>query len=207
MSLKGLLLTFFDSFARRAFGSSYVREERVSFIIQGLPIKTSVGTGSYGKIRVHSYQLDCQVEIGRYTAISDITCILGGNLHRGLSIYPFKDSNEDHEKTKGIKIGSDCWIGYGACLMDGVRINDGAIIGAKSIITKDVEPYCIVAGNPARIIGYRFTKSEIEQLLSIRWWDLPESFIFQNQNLFYSNDVTKLVGEVERFNASRGHLN
>ncbi|WP_318011557.1 CatB-related O-acetyltransferase [Mesorhizobium sp. CO1-1-9] len=69
------------------------------------------------------------------------------------------------------EIGNDVWIGLRAVIMPGITIGDGAIIGAGSIVTKDVAPYAIVAGNPARLLRYRFTDDQIASLLAIRWWD------------------------------------
>lgn len=70
-------------------------------------------------------------------------------------------------------IGNDVWIGHGAVLLRHVRIGHGAVVGALSVVTKDVPPYAIVAGNPARIIRYRFTESQIVRLLKSEWWNLP----------------------------------
>lgn len=68
-------------------------------------------------------------------------------------------------------IGNDVWIGYGATVMNGVTIGDGAIIAARSVVTKDVQPYTIVGGNPAKVIRQRFSDKCIEKLLKIKWWD------------------------------------
>ena len=79
--------------------------------------------------------------------------------------------------TQPIHIGHDVWIGYGAIIMDGVTVGTGAIVGAAAVVTKDVPPYAIVAGVPARIIRYRFDENTIKRLLESRWWDFPEDFI------------------------------
>jgi lipopolysaccharide biosynthesis protein len=78
-----------------------------------------------------------------------------------------------------IIIGNDVWIGDGVFIKNGIKVGDGAIIGARSIVTKDVPPYAIVAGSPAKIIRYRFSDDVIEKLLDLRWWDLPDSIIKQ----------------------------
>ena len=70
-----------------------------------------------------------------------------------------------------VNIGNDVWIGYGATILSGVRIGDGAAVGARSVVTKDVEAYSIVAGNPARKVGSRFPDEVASRLLKIRWWD------------------------------------
>jgi len=70
-------------------------------------------------------------------------------------------------------VGNDVWIGFGATIMPGVKIGDGAIIATKSVVTKDVEPYAIVGGNPAKTIRKRFSEEKIKSLLEVKWWDWP----------------------------------
>ncbi len=86
------------------------------------------------------------------------------------------------------EIGSDVWIGMGAYIKAGVRIGNGAIIGMGSIVTKDVPPYAIVAGNPAKIIKYRFEEETIKDLIDISWWDRSEVEIIQNAKAFENAD-------------------
>ena len=90
-----------------------------------------------------------------------------------------------------VKIGSDVWIGDRVMIMDGTTIGDGAIIGAGSIVNKNVEPYEIVAGVPARHLRYRFTADKIKFLLSLKWWNRDESWIKDNANLFSDIDKFK----------------
>jgi acetyltransferase-like isoleucine patch superfamily enzyme len=82
-------------------------------------------------------------------------------------------------------IGNDVWIGANAVIMDDVTIGDGAIIGAGAIVTRDVPPYAIVAGNPAKLLRYRFEKNEIDFLLTYKWWDKDPSWIKDNYKRFH----------------------
>ena len=71
-------------------------------------------------------------------------------------------------------VGNDVWLGYQSLIMPGVTIGDGAIIGSRSVVTKDVEPYTIVAGAPAKVVRKRFDEETIAKLLEVKWWDLPD---------------------------------
>lgn len=81
-------------------------------------------------------------------------------------------------------IGSDVWIGANVTVRPGVRIGDGAIVGANSVVTGDIPPYAIYAGCPARLIRYRFTEEEIEKLLKMKWWEQDEQWIRDNIERF-----------------------
>nr|WP_298789312.1 CatB-related O-acetyltransferase [uncultured Allomuricauda sp.] len=89
-----------------------------------------------------------------------------------------------------IKIGNDVWIGRDAKIMDGVTVGDGSVIATGSIVTKDVPPYAIVGGVPAKVIKYRFDEETIEKLLKLKWWDFSEEKILQNKNFFNEKDIT-----------------
>lgn len=91
--------------------------------------------------------------------------------------YQFADEDDealfDWRRTHSVKIGHDVWIGHGAIIMKGVQIGTGAVVGAGAVVTKDVEPYTIVVGVPAKPIKRRFPKEVANQLLEIAWWDWP----------------------------------
>ena len=91
-------------------------------------------------------------------------------------LYNFQNS-EDENLDKPCKIGNDVWIGVNALIMEGLTIGDGAVIGAGAVVTKDVPPYAVVGGIPAKVIKYRFDEDVIKELLEIKWWDLPEDKI------------------------------
>lgn len=162
------------------------------------------------KVGKHTYFADGQpiikenlsnVIIGSYCSIADQVIFDGGFQHNlnNLSLFPFNkffpewSHLNSHPITKGdIIIGSDVWIGMRAIIMSGVKIGHGAVIGANSVVTKDVEPYSVVGGSPAKLIKYRFLPFQRQVLLKIRWWDWDENFIRSNIDILMSNDFDSL---------------
>ena len=94
-----------------------------------------------------------------------------------------------------VTVGNDVWIGARAIIMDGIKIGDGAIIGANSVVTKDVPPYAIVAGCPAKLIRYRFSEDVINKLLELCWWDYPKEFIVNNLPFDDVEECIKILSE------------
>lgn len=101
--------------------------------------------------------------------------------------YRYADSKSKYH----VVIGNDVWIGSYVRILEGITIGDGAIIAAGSVVTKDVPPYAIVGGVPAKIIKYRFTDDEINHLLKIKWWNKPHEWI--KQNAVYFNDILNFI--------------
>lgn len=143
-------------------------------------------------------------KIGKYCSLSWNLSIGGADhnykrvlmtpLHRIIPTKEERYSSFDDE----LIIGNDVWIGANSVVLRGVHIHDGAIIGAGSIVTHDVEPYSIVCGNPAKIIGYRFSKEIITKLLRLKIWDLPDSFFLKIDKGFFENDLTiDLLNQLE----------
>ena len=144
--------------------------------------------------------------IGKFCMIaSDVTFIMNGanHLSEAITTYPFaifgKDwANAMEGKEYPVKgdtiIGNDVWIGYGATIMPGVTVGDGTIIATNSVVTKDVEPYAIVGGNPAKEIRKRFSPSEIQDLLAIKWWDWPIEKITEHIQVLTGKDIEGLKG-------------
>ncbi|HUN60011.1 MAG TPA: CatB-related O-acetyltransferase [Candidatus Binataceae bacterium] len=93
-----------------------------------------------------------------------------------------RDCREEYADTA---IGNDVWIGLRAAIRDGITVGDGAIIASGAIVTKDVPPYAIVAGVPARIVRYRFPPETVEQLLEFKWWDRDENWLMENWRMFH----------------------
>lgn len=146
------------------------------------PAKVSVGNFTYGRLNVmDSYYDNEKLEIGHFCSIADeVRFFLGGNhfVDRPTT-YPvhglLSGQRGGDGYSKGpIRVGSDVWIGYGANIFSGVEIGQGAVIGAGSVVVKDVPPYAIVAGNRAEIIRYRFDGEMIAELLKIdySWFTL-----------------------------------
>jgi len=144
--------------------------------------------------------------IGRYCSIAaQVTIFVGGN-HRTdwVTTFPLRIVNElpgmhedGHPSSKGdVIIGHDVWIGYGATILSGVTIGTGAVIGACAVVTRDVPPYAIAAGNPATVVGRRFPEDIARRLLKIAWWHWPDDEVLANVDLLCSPDVEEFC---ERF--------
>lgn len=143
--------------------------------------------------------------IGKFCMIaSDVKFIMNGANHLtdSLSTYPFSIFGNGWEKAmegktypqKGnITIGNDVWIGYNATIMAGVSIGDGAIIATNSTVIKDVAPYSIVGGNPAKEIKKRFSDETIAKLLELQWWNWDIEKITANIQHLTGNNVEKLI--------------
>ena len=101
-----------------------------------------------------------------------------------------------HPTCKGdINVGNDVWIGAMSTIMSGITIGDGAIVGAGSTVTKDVPPFAIVAGNPGKIVKYRFTEEQIEKLLQISWWNWEENKIKENAMSMWSPNIDDFINK------------
>lgn len=109
------------------------------------------------------------------------------------------DGNDYYNRFKDkCSIGNDVWIGTNSTILRGVSIGDGAVIGANTVVTKDVEPYSIVVGNPGRRIKFRFEKHIIDRLLSIKWWNLADSIITDNCDLFSKAPNNEVLNQIEK---------
>lgn len=130
---------------------------------------------------IRPFQIDDGTRIGRYASIAETARVLTHNhplttkSTSGLFFNPFFGLVPESKAEHGtIEIGNDVWIGHNAVVLPAVRsIGDGAVIGAGAVVGRDVPPYAIVHGNPARVVGYRFSPERIAELLAERWWDRP----------------------------------
>lgn len=96
------------------------------------------------------------------------------------------------------EIGNDVWIGTNATILQGVKIGDGAVVGANSLVSKDVPPYAIVGGCPAKVIKYRFNSDIIKELLELKWWNLSPSFIKENFDLFKIENIEEFIKKIKQ---------
>lgn len=187
----------------------YRKENKHNFttIKNGCDIsKISVGNGTYGEIDIKTYGgQNSNLKIGNFCSIANDTVFLLGGEHdyNKISTYPFKSKffKEPESKNKGdIIISDDVWIGYGSTILSGVTIGQGAIIGAKSIVTKDVPPYAIWAGN--MVVKYRFEENVIKELLKIDFSEINPEFIKENIDILYENineeNVRDIIEKLKR---------
>ena len=127
------------------------------------------------------------VSIGDYVMIGPNTLITTVN-------YPISPKKRRRHlgQAKPVVIGNDVWIGFEAVILAGVTIGDGAIIGARAVVTKDVPPYTIVGGVPARPIRKRFSDEDIAALLALKWWDLPPAQLLERIKYIQSGNLAAL---------------
>ncbi|RQP21615.1 CatB-related O-acetyltransferase [Piscinibacter terrae] len=153
---------------------------------------------------------DCEVShanIGAFVSIANGVVIGGGRhpmewvgmspvFYEGRDSVKAKFSTHAREPSRPVTIGHDVWIGRSAIVLPGVEIGHGAVVGAGAVVTKSVPPYAIVAGNPARIIRFRFSESIIQRLLATQWWSMQDEALLKLGPHF--NDVEKFLEVVER---------
>ncbi len=157
---------------------------------------TNVSIGNFSYVSTNSKLQN--TDIGKYSCIGpEVVCGLGVHpSRRFISSHPIFystlcqsqitfASSSFFQEFKQTTIGNDVWIGARAIIADGVTIGDGAIVGAGAVVTKDVSPYAVVGGVPAKVIRYRFSPTDIEYLIRIKWWDKSLQWIRENYLLFH----------------------
>jgi acetyltransferase-like isoleucine patch superfamily enzyme len=172
-----------------------------------------IGDFTYGRPKVRFAGSGASLFVGRFTSFADrIEIFLGGN-HRPdwVTMYPFSALPQQWpeavhlpspEASRGdVRIGSDVWIGTGAMILSGLTIGDGAVIGARAVVTRDVPPYAVVAGNPARLIRMRFEEAQVAALLAARWWELDRAEVATLIPLLQSGRVEEFVQAAAKLRA------
>jgi len=193
----------------RAESSVALQERAQQHIADGTLV---MGNMSYYAPNVVKYAGDTgRVIIGNFASVAPDADFYVGGLHRTewVSQYGLRamlDLPGAHEDgfTHGrgdIVVGSDTWVTNGCTVMSGVTIGDGAVVGTKAVVAKDVRPYAIVVGNPAREIRRRFSDAHVDALLRIRWWDWPIETVKQHVELICSPDVDTFIA---RFDPAAG---
>lgn len=198
--IKGFIRNLFNrKISSLAFVSSKNDLDNTVCVYRGAKIKKSI-IGAYTYI---SNNTDVEnAELGKYCSIADHCRIgMGGHTLKHLSTCPiftekvngckesWIDSDVNPAQTKKTIIGNDVWVGSHALIMGGVNIGNGAVVGAGAVVVKDVPPYAVVGGVPARIIRYRFSDDVINRLQSIAWWDLPVSTLKEKIHLFQTDEI------------------
>lgn len=179
-------------------------------ISQGRAPGFSIGRHTYGDPEVLWLGEPNKITIGNFCSIAkDVELILGSNhYHNNVTTYPFGEDWPSLFDTFGkmlcyakgdIVIGSDVWIGKNTTILSGVTIGDGAVIGACTLVSKDVPPYAIVTGNPGRLCKYRFDENTIERLLKMAWWNWGDELIRSRQHLLTgASTVTDFLDAFEQ---------
>lgn len=180
----------------------YFRQRRSLRLNRKYP-QYEFGEGTYSSnLKVYSWHEGATLRIGSYCSLADgVQIYLGGEHNMDwVTTYPFSvlwkagRKIPGHPKTKGnVIIGSDVWIGRESMIMSGVAVGHGAVIGARSLVTGDVSPYAVVAGNPAREIRKRFDDETIRKLLNIKWWDWEKARIEKALPMLLSNRIDQFL--------------
>ncbi len=182
------------------------RPRRSPFLADRYP-QFRIGRGSYGDLNVVEFGEGTTLSVGNYSSFArGAQVMLGGN-HRidWVTTYPFNAIDRrfahftGHPQSKGdVTIGNDVWVAREAMILSGVTIGDGAVIGARAVVSRDVPPYTIVAGNPAVAIRPRFPEPIVERLRAIRWWDWPDERVAKAMPHLLSDRIEDFLEAAEK---------
>jgi len=167
------------------------------------------GRGTYGdlSVNIYGYGQDAHLTVGNYLSIAKGVQVFLGGEHRPDwgTTFPFNIfwkemlHHKGHPITKGdVTIGNDVWIATDAVIFSGVTIGDGAVIGARAVVTRDVAPYAVIAGNPAKSVRMRFEPEIVDRFLTLKWWDWPEDKLARALPDLLSTDVTTFLCKAEQ---------
>lgn len=169
-----------------------------------------IGDHTYGAPKILYGTANSPLKIGKYCSIGEgVKIYLGGNHNtKRVTTYPFgtfkkvwnlpKEINEI-ALTKGATIiGNDVWLADGATIMSGVNISDGAVVATNAVVTKDVPPYAVVAGNPARIVKSRFPDEIVAELLKTEWWNLDDKIVKDLIPHLLNENIEEFIAECKK---------
>ena len=174
--------------------------------------KYEIGDWTYGHPKVLDWGTGAALSIGRFCSIAGgVTIFVDGEHHtEWVSTFPFSDlvSDEKHNApwvaSRGdVIVGNDVWICEGAVILSGVRIGNGGVVGARSLVTKEVPPYAVVGGNPARILHFRFSVEQIAQLQEIAWREWPIERVREAIPLLCSSSIEEFISKYLPRDATR----
>ena len=180
---------------------AWIKEKKHPFYInQNRKYKhIAIGDYTFGKPSICGGE-NGQVTIGKFCSIAGGVSIYAGAEHRldWVSQYSFNKfpiaAQKEIIRSKGkVSIGNDVWIGDGAFILSGVTIGDGAVIAARAVVVKDVKPYEIVGGNPAKHIRFRFSADQIEKLLAIAWWNWDIAKVEESFPLLLDSNIDAFI--------------
>lgn len=189
---QGRLRQRYERMRERNYVSQFVNAPRVN-----------IGRHTYGDFVIPAFAgAEVTVEVGNFCSIAaNVTLLLGGGHNTAwVSTWPIREvfglpgQYEQHPMYRGTTvIGNDVWIGRDAVIFDGVTIGHGAVIGTRALVTKDVRPYAIVAGVPAKEIRRRFTDEQVDALLEIAWWDWPDEKVLAEADALNGADISEFL--------------
>jgi acetyltransferase-like isoleucine patch superfamily enzyme len=152
------------------------------------------GDFTWGNPQIMHWNQGTKLIVGKFCSIAPGTTILLGGQHHHEWLTTYSLLFEPCLFTKGnVVIGNDVWIGSGAKILSGVTIGDGCVVGANACVTKNMPPYSISGGAPAKIIKYRFSEEKIQELLRIKWWDWKVEDICRIKDTLFSSNIEELV--------------
>lgn len=222
--MKRFIINPVTTFIKRFFVGLYLEIRHFKKHLRLGSMSYAARTRFGNRVTLYNNSVLLDVEIGDYTFVANDTliartkigkfCSIGSNVRCGLGRHPTRDFVSTHpvfystRKQNGItfadrdyfeefgrvEIGNDVWIGDNAVILDDIKIGDGSVVAAGAVVTKDVAPYAIVGGIPAKLIRYRFSIREIEYLLKFKWWNKSSSWLKKNYRKFHNiSDFVKKV--------------